>query len=281
MKTITMFLIGLFLICGLNIFSQTVIFEEKFSYITDTFYPDADGKGDAVVPDDEFDFYTDNFGWSGEVVCIGSPTFKGNITFNDVPKFRVNYWNLDAYLTTPAIDCSVDGGVTLTVKLKNCSRSNTPDVVGHHDYKRARVLHAPDGVNFNLLDTVDIDYNWNDYSFNITDGTVNSKFRFASAGGTPNRFFVDSVVVVTGQYASIHNKKYDSEVEVYPKLVTDHMTVNTMHDVKNILVFSLLGYPVINQKETIINVSNLSSGIYTVLITLSNGEKVVKKILKK
>lgn len=287
MKTITLSLTALFLMFGQNLVSQTVIFEEKFSNITATYVNNpANNQGTLVIPANEFDFYTDNLGWSGENVCIGAPL--NGMAANMVPKFRVNIWTHDnASLTTPTIDSSGDEGkVTLIFKLKRVLRGS-----GVEDYDKARILHAPDGINFVKLEDVEMDASadpaWTEHSISVTNGTANSKFKFSAVPGVertttgaPNRFFVDSVVVRSGITTTFSNIEIENNVRVFPKLATSQITISSAQEISNIQIISIMGQIVVNQKETIVNVSNLSSGIYNVLITLSNGRQVVEKIIK-
>ncbi|UBB88648.1 T9SS type A sorting domain-containing protein [Candidatus Kaistella beijingensis] len=72
------------------------------------------------------------------------------------------------------------------------------------------------------------------------------------------------------------------ELAVYPNPVSNVLNIKTTEDVKQISIFNMNGGLVksVNQKVKSINLTHLSSGIYMVKITTTNGN-TTKKIIKK
>ncbi len=88
----------------------------------------------------------------------------------------------------------------------------------------------------------------------------------------------NSIVKIQEKIASV----VPENVTIYPNPFSNELTITTREDIANIVIFSLDG-KVMNSEKTLgkINTSDLSKGIYVVKVTLSSGEIITKKILKK
>lgn len=249
--------------------AQETIFEESFSYVTESWY------GNTVLPAEDYDLYFENTGWTGENVVLGSPSATGLITFNDVNKPRISYWKgASDHITTPTIDCSV--GVTLSVNLKLCARSNTGIT---WDFPKANFLHAADGENFEMVSTIDLQHEFTTHSFYVENGTANSKFRFqVFQSADPNRFFIDSVIVKTGNLTSVKsNKSEDCKLIIY----SDRIELDRLFTVSNVVLFNSSGCIVYKGNDPIINTTSFPSGIYMLQGMSIDNKKILKKILLK
>ena len=73
-------------------------------------------------------------------------------------------------------------------------------------------------------------------------------------------------------------------LDIYPNPVNDRLYIETENNVKNVTIFDIFGrqqqLSVISRQPYVINVSNLTSGIYFVKINTTNGE-IVKRFVKK
>jgi len=65
---------------------------------------------------------------------------------------------------------------------------------------------------------------------------------------------------------------------IYPNPTKDIITINT--DVKNVLMYNIIGKKVLESTKKIINVEGLSSGIYFLVITTTTGDKIKKRMIK-
>lgn len=263
----------LVVLLSINLFAQDVLFEENFSYVMDTWY------GDLVLEEDEYDLYFDNEGWTGENVVLGSPSATGEIPFNDVNKPRVSFWRgATDHLTTPIINCG-NTGVTFQFKLKLTSRSNTGNTF---DYNQVNILHAPDGEDFELLETIVIPKNtledplsFTDFSMDVTNATANSKFRFqVTQNNDPNRFFVDAVIVKQMPESGIEMNILEGNI----KISSSEVIVRDGFSFSELAIFNLLGERVHKGKENRLDISNLSSGIYILQLSSINGVGSIKFI---
>ena len=73
-------------------------------------------------------------------------------------------------------------------------------------------------------------------------------------------------------------------LDIYPNPVNDRLYIETENNVKNVTIFDIFGrqqqLSAISSQPYVINVSNLTSGIYFVKINTTNGE-IVKRFVKK
>lgn len=249
--------------------AQDKIFEENFSYITETWY------GNTALPADDYDLYFDNSGWTGENVVLGSPTVTGNIPFNDINKPRISVWKgANDHITTPVINST--GGVTISAMLKLCARSNTGIT---WDFPKVNFLHSTDGENFELISTINLQQEFTKYFFYIENGTANSKYRFQVFQSTdPNRFFIDSVIVKTGNLTSVKsNVSEDFKFTVHP----DKIELDQSLALSSVMLLNSSGYLVYKGNEPIINTTSFPSGIYLLQAISIDNKKMLNKILLK
>lgn len=79
----------------------------------------------------------------------------------------------------------------------------------------------------------------------------------------------------------------ESSLEVYPNPVNDNLYIETVDNIENVSIYTILGTTVYNGKpatvsgqQSAINVAKLNSGVYFVKVITDNGE-VVKRFVKK
>jgi hypothetical protein len=70
-------------------------------------------------------------------------------------------------------------------------------------------------------------------------------------------------------------------VSVFPNPSQDYITVKSSETITNVEIYSALGKEVMSTTLKTINISELSSGIYLMNISLNSGNKVVRKLVKK
>ena len=92
----------------------------------------------------------------------------------------------------------------------------------------------------------------------------------ASELSEPYEFIVTSV------------EEYETKFNVYPNPVNDRLFIETTEDIKEVIIYNIVGVPVYQGSNITnsIEVSNFSEGIYFVRITTDKGE-ATKKFIKK
>ena len=97
-------------------------------------------------------------------------------------------------------------------------------------------------------------------------------------------WFIDNVkVVVTDTVPQAVNESY-LETKVFPNPVNNILTINAEDEIQHINIYNVLSVKVmeatINNKETVLDLSNLESGMYMIEI-LGKNEKSIKTFIKK
>lgn len=275
MKTInTILLISIISFTYLRANAQeSVIFEENFSYLTDQ-----DRTGSNFLPD-EFDLYFDNMGWTGIEVVKGGKDSEP--TPNRIAKPRIGWWSGNAYLISPEIDLSNE--VTVSFTLKNYARQSDGQLL---DYPRMLLLHAADGVNFQLVDTIKgLELEFKEFSRVITNGTSNSKIKFSRvhpSENAPNRFYIGQVKVIRGvtSLTELSGNK-DKFFSVYSNPSRIELINNEMF-VSGLRIFDISGKEIksFSHKKSVIDISKLEKGIYLIKMQLDNKYVVTRKFIK-
>lgn len=95
--------------------------------------------------------------------------------------------------------------------------------------------------------------------------------------------YVDDVVWEVSTTMNVSDNASSKTVATYPNPVKDILNISSDAKVSQIEVYDLAGSKVLDKKSqdlATVNVSKLVKGNYMVIITLINGEKVTKKIIK-
>ena len=96
-------------------------------------------------------------------------------------------------------------------------------------------------------------------------------------------WFIDNVKVVPTDTLSSVNENY-LETKMYPNPVDNILNINTEEDIQSISIYNVLSVKVmemtINNKEAVIDLSDLESGLYFVEI-IGKNEKSIKTFIKK
>lgn len=281
MKKITFLLSGLFIFSSLNLVANDdILFVEHFQNVTEIWY------GNTAINAEDYDTYFDNTGWTGQNVCLGTTAAPGttSLLFNEVPAARVGSWKGNGdHLTTPTIDSSAEGGVSLSFNLKGVARGNYASSAWCDP--RVNVMHAADGVNFILLETVTIPKNttsdrhsFTAFSVPVIDGAANSKFRFQVFQNTdPNAFFIDDVIVKKTIGTSIESNKIEDNITV----LLDEIQINNEALYTKINVLDLLGTVVAQANASSIDISKLPKGVYILQVEENSGKAASLKFVRR
>lgn len=110
---------------------------------------------------------------------------------------------------------------------------------------------------------------------------ANTNKDFEDMGGADGYIAIDEVeIIATDGGTSISENKID-EISVYPNPTTDYVSVSGVDKIDAMEVYTLAGQLVKKSKATSsINVSDLSAGVYTLIIK-SEGTVISKTIIKR
>lgn len=104
---------------------------------------------------------------------------------------------------------------------------------------------------------------------------------FSTNGG--NTVYVDNVYFSTGEVAATADLN-SKVVRLYPNPADDVLHINAATPIETLVIYNTLGQQVftmeVNSNEAVVNVSALTSGIYSIS-TMSNGGTTVQKFIKK
>jgi len=108
-----------------------------------------------------------------------------------------------------------------------------------------------------------------------------------SNGGTPRAktssytYEVDYIRVYQNDETAIVTVSAEN-IELYPNPVSDLLNLSSTLDIKKLTIFNLQGVQVMvqNNPQKQISIEDLSQGIYSVVLTMSDGTSVVKRIIK-
>lgn len=97
-------------------------------------------------------------------------------------------------------------------------------------------------------------------------------------------WFIDNVRVIATDTVTQSVNEISFETSIYPNPADNMLIINAEEDMQNISIYNILSVKVmemvINNKETIIDLSNLESGMYLIEIQGKN-EKIIKTFIKK
>ena len=107
------------------------------------------------------------------------------------------------------------------------------------------------------------------------------------AGG-PIRCYSDSQIDTSFQsvdcdyiiYTSLNEFTNNNNITIYPNPTTYSLTISSKQAIEKIELFDMSGNYIRTTKKSIINLSNLEVGQYILIIYLTSGQKIEKKIVK-
>ena len=115
-----------------------------------------------------------------------------------------------------------------------------------------------------------IDLNW----VNVTS------FAVQVLGNNPIAYAFDNLSVTAFESLGVNDIKNSQQAIVYPNPVENSLYIKNSPDLKSIKLYNNLGQLVLQSKETIIDVSHLSKGMYFLQINSTQGTET-KRIIKK
>ena len=164
----------------------------------------------------------------------------------------------------------------------------------YHDHYQVDVLNASVGSWNTLWDAVNLSEYLNNYQDPVSidlsqfqGNNIRLRFRGYNADMDVLSFswFIDNVkVVATDTIVPQSVDEMSLQTSIYPNPVDDLMTIHSDEDLQLVSVYNILGVKVkevaVNQKETVIDLTELSAGAYLVKI-VAGEKKSMKTIIKK
>ena len=162
----------------------------------------------------------------------------------------------------------------------------------YYDHYKVDVLDTNTGTWNTLWDAVDQPERVNQYddpvSIDLSEfqgNNIRLRWRGHNNGSDVLTYswFIDNVKVVATDTLTSVNENY-METRIYPNPADNQLTVNAEEDIQSISIYNILSVKVmemaINNKEAVIDLTELESGMYFIEI-LGKNEKSIKIFIKK
>jgi hypothetical protein len=93
---------------------------------------------------------------------------------------------------------------------------------------------------------------------------------------------VDNISIFNADGVGISTNQFNN-LKAYPNPFTTEITISDASKVDRVVVYNLIGQEVMNVKVTnnTINTSDLSRGVYVVAFEGENGERAIRKMIKR
>lgn len=198
----------------------------------------------------------------------------------------------DAWLITPSFNLSAgfyrvkfDYGLT-TYGSTGASSLGSDDVVQF-------VISQDGGLTWSILQTWNATNSpsntSNQYLFNLVGYTgSNTKFGFYATNGSvadasDTDFSIDNFVVEQNSLATNENLLNENTVKAYPNPFSDVLNISDISKVRSISIVDISGKLIktIEKPSTTIQLQELKSGIYVVILNMNDGTKQTIKVIKK
>lgn len=165
-------------------------------------------------------------------------------------------------------------------------------ISGYQDHYKVDVLDTNTGSWNTLWDAVDQPEQVNQFEEPVhldlsayQGQNIRLRFRAHNNGSDilSYSWFIDNVKVVATDTITSVNENY-LETKMYPNPVNNILTISAEEEIQSISIYNILSVKVmeavINNKETVIDLSKLESGMYLIEIQ-SNNDKSTKSLIKK
>ena len=124
------------------------------------------------------------------------------------------------------------------------------------------------------------------FSYNITGGTNQMKFAIYATDGTvddlaDNDFFVDNFSINSA--LSTVETSAKNKLQLYPNPFADVINISDVKDVKSVSIVDVSGRLVksIDKPSSTLQLRELNSGMYVVILNMNDGSKQNIKVIKK
>lgn len=215
-----------------------------------------------------------------EISCEEAEAFNGVVNVSN--KLILDVTGIEAFTNITGLYCDYNMLTTLD------SSNNTALTVLSCSSNNLTSLNVANGNNSNMGNFNFIAFNNPDLQCIEVDDVAYSSANWMLKDATAN-FSTDCTTLL--QKTSVSNKKtssnidnkFNTDISVYPNPVihTIHIGVKTGTELEEVQIYNLLGKMVLKSRMTNINVDGLTPGPYVLKVRGTNGEVIIKKIIKK
>jgi len=186
---------------------------------------------------------------------------------------------------------STSPGIITLTQLTRTQRVDAahPHTGGCATQNKVWIEHTSNGIDDVVNDTISWQFNWQAPSTDV--GTITFYLAAVDADvdlDNTGDYVYSLSKTITATPTSIVNAIADNNMKIFPNPASNTLNIQTDNlqtAIKEIRMYDMTGCAVFNHtsfaiNNTAIDVSNLSTGLYFLHITSSNGERIVKKIVK-
>ena len=127
---------------------------------------------------------------------------------------------------------------------------------------------------------------WN--SFNIALAAIgvdmSAMDQFIFSGGTGGTFYMDNLYLFNDSNTSLNSIETETGISCYPNPVMDKLIVLAKSEISEVIIRNLLGQSVksttINSTSKSIDLSDVTTGNYSISVKLANGQLFIQKFVK-
>lgn len=126
------------------------------------------------------------------------------------------------------------------------------------------------------------------FTYTVTGGTNQTKFAIYASEGTvddaeDNDFFVDNLTVTQSSLSTAENTLTKDNIKAYPNPFSDVLNISDVKNVKSISIVDIAGRLVktIDKPTSELNLRELNSGLYVLMLNMNDGSKQTIKVIKK
>jgi len=121
-------------------------------------------------------------------------------------------------------------------------------------------------------------------SSSIMVNAGNSNFNSTSLDldGNPRIFggSIDIGAYEFGSTLSVNDFIDQESIKLYPNPAKNAITILSSHNLKKVIVYSVLGREILRSTQKSINIQHLKAGVYLIKVEMANGRETVKKFIK-
>ena len=198
---------------------------------------------------------------TGQFIGFNIANTNGFVSATDMTHFHADFWIVGDYIT----------GQTLNTTLSNHAGDIGTETNG---IVLSRAISG-DGSENEKWVSIDLEIGTAD-----RERIAQLIFTYsAAAGATPDYLYFDNIYLYRAATADV-NKNNLLNVSISPSPTKDDLKISAQKIIENITIYNVLGKSVFNRsihnKEDIINVSNLQTGIYILKYTMNNALGTLK-----
>lgn len=212
-----------------------------------------------------------------------------NVGFTGAAKINLYSTNRTGWLISPTFNLS-GGSYTLTFDYAMTAWNDTVAATLGSDDKVEVLMSEDNGATWSSIESWNASTNIPNtstaFSYNITGGTNQMKFAIYATDGsvddnTDNDFFIDNFAI-TSSLSTVESST-KNKLQLYPNPFTDVLNISDVKDVKSISIVDISGRLVksIEKPNSTLQLRELNSGMYVVILNMNDGSKQSIKVIKK